>query len=295
MYGYFTDRENDGAIPYTDLAVERRRADTSIEGVEYKREIGIFGVWERIKISSAEGAQSIGRPMGIYDTLQTSRMDLLDDESKEDAKEEVARELCYLCDIEDVFPEKVLVVGLGNAKLTPDSIGTVCADKVKPTMHVKEFDREFFDSLECSEIAVITPGVASKTGYDSIVSIRGLCSQINPDIIIVIDSLASRSSERLGTTIQISNTGIQPGSGIGNARNGLNKSTLGAPVLSVGVPTIIDSRLFCTSESKSNKLTDLLSDNYSGMFVSPKEINDIVDSAAEIIAGGINQAFGLFF
>ena len=295
MYMYYVDRDNEGDSPYTDLAIERRRVDLSLPGVEYNREIGILGVWERIKITSEEGARSIKRPMGIYDTLQTSRMDLLDRESIEDAKDEIARELCYLCDIEDVFPEKVLIVGLGNSKLTPDSVGSLSASKIKPTMHIKEFDQEFFESLECSELAVIKPGVASETGYDSIISIRGLCSEIKPDLIIAIDSLASRSSERLGTTIQISNTGIQPGSGIGNARFALDKSSLGAPVISIGVPTIIDSRLFSDGRKSSNKLTDLLADNVSGMFVSPKEINDIVDSASEIIAGGINQAFGLFF
>ena len=295
MYKYYTDRENEGNTPYTDLAVERRRADLSANGVEYKREIGILGVWERIKITSDEGARSINRPMGIYDTLQTSRMDLLDDESIEDAKDEIARELCYLCDIEDIFPEKVLVVGLGNNRLTPDSVGSNSASRVKPTMHIKDFDKEFFESLECSSLAVVAPGVASDTGYDSITCVRGLCKELNPDLIIVIDSLACRSSERLGTTIQISNTGIQPGSGIGNARSGLDKSTLDAPVISIGVPTIIDSRLFSSKKENGNKLTDLLADSYNGMFVSPKEINDIVESASEIIAGGINQAFGLFF
>jgi len=295
MYGYFTDRENEGDFPYTDLAIERRRADITVSGVEYKREFGLFGVWERIKITSEEGAGSIGRPKGIYDTLETSRMDLLDEESVEDAKEEISRELCYLCDVEDVYPEKVLVVGLGNGKLTPDSVGPKCIEKIKPTMHIKEFDKEFFESLECSEIALISPGVASDTGYDSIVAIKGLCSLIDPDLIIVIDALASRSGERLGTTIQISNTGILPGSGIGNAKHALNKETLGASVISIGVPTIIDSRLFGNASVQGDNITDLLPDKYSGMFVSPKEINEIVDYASDIIAGGINQAFGLFF
>lgn len=295
MYGYFTERENDGDNFCTDLAVERHRADLSIPGIDYKREIGLGGVWERIKISSEEGARAIGRPKGIYDTLQTSRMDLLDEESREDAKEEIARELCYLCDIEDVYPERILIVGLGNYKLTPDSIGTRCADKVKPTMHIKEFDTEFFDSLECSELAVIAPGVLSSTGYDSTVAVRGLCKELNPSLVIVIDSLASRSAERLGTTVQFSNTGVRPGSGIGNGNRIMDKASLSSPVISIGVPTIIDSKLFGRREPQGDKLTDLVPGDYSGMFVSPKEIDGIVESASEIIAGGINQAFGIFF
>ena len=293
MYGYYTERDEGRDSSYTDLAVERHRADLSVKGIEYKREIGISGVWERIKVTTDEGAESINRPKGIYDTFETSRMDLLDSESLDDSKDEIARELCYLCDIEDVYPERILVVGLGNGNLTPDSVGVRCAELIKPTMHIKHFDEEYFNSLECSEIAVIKPGVSAETGYDSFYAVRGLCGELRPGLVIAIDSLASRSDERLGSTVQLSNTGILPGSGIGNCRYAISKETLETPVISIGVPTIIDSGLFCPTEC-AEQMTDLIQSNRKGMMVAPKEIGDIVKSAAEIIAGGINRAFGLF-
>ena len=293
MNPYFLEENFENDFPYTDLACERRRADTSIAGVDYKREMGILGVWERIKISSAEGARSIGRPMGIYDTLELDRMDLLDSESIEDAQDEIARELCYLLDVADVIPDRLLVVGLGNPHLTPDTVGTESARRVKPTMHIKEFDQKFFTSLDCSEIAVTTPGVAATSGMDAFVTIRGICDTIEPDAVIVIDSLAARAPERLGRTIQICNTGITPGSGLGNARVGLNHSTVGAPIIAIGVPTVIDSRVF-KCDAQNDESTSGEGHSAERMFVSPKEINDIVVSAGKIIGGGINQAFGIY-
>ncbi len=291
MYNYYNERENEGDTPYTDLALERRRADTSLSGIEYKKEIGIYGIWERITVSSEEGARSIGKPMGIYDTLQITRMDLLDEESIEDSVDEIARELCYLCDSEDIIPERLLIVGLGNPALTPDSVGVKCADAVKPTMHIKEHDEGFFYALECSEIAVITPGVASVSGLDSFTTVKGVSDIIKPDAIIAIDALASRSAQRLGTTIQLSTTGILPGSGLGNPRRAISREEIGCPVIGIGIPTVIDSRLF----SQGNENTDnrQKKSREQAMFVSPKEINEIVSVAARIVGGAINQAFGM--
>lgn len=294
MYGYFCERDYTADFPYTDLACERRRADTSINGVDYKKEVSAIGAWERIKISTEEGARSIGRPVGLYDTLGLSRMDLLDTESKEDAIEELSRELCYIFEATGIIPEKILVAGLGNPTLTPDSVGYEAAKQVKATMHIKEFDKDFFDTLECSEIAVVTPGVAAASGLDASVILRGVCELIKPNAVIAIDALASRAVERLGTTVQICNTGISPGSGLGNSRKALCPETLGVPVIAVGVPTVIDSRMFWYDATESAGCKGDSRVARPAMFVSPKEINEIVDSAAEIIGGGINRAFGLF-
>ena len=291
MYGYFTERNYKGDFPYTDLAAERRRADTELAGVEYSRSPGIIGSWERIKITTKRGAESIGRPIGIYDTLNIGRMDLLDAESIFDARDEIARELCYLFDASDVFPERILVAGLGNPALTPDSVGAESARAVKPTMHIRDMNRRMFENLHCAEIAVCTPGVAATSGLDAAVTIRGLCEAIGPDAVIVIDALASRSVERLGTTVQICNTGIAPGSGLGNPREAISQDTVGVPVIAIGVPTIIDSRMFYYNPSGERKPKPEVCPS---MFVSPKEINEIVSAAALIIGGGINQAFGIF-
>lgn len=286
MYGYFTERDvNDNFC--TDLACERRGVDPDVEGVEYKREVSVGGNWERIKITSEPGADLIGRPIGIYNTLEVARMDLLDEEAIGDAVGEIANELCYIFDISDIFPGRILVAGLGNPALTPDSIGCESAKRVKPTMHIKEFDKTFFSALNCTEIAVCTPGVNATSGMDAQTFIKGLCSEIQPDAVIVIDALASRSVNRLGTTVQICNTGVTPGSGLGNARNAINKMTVGVPVIAIGVPTVIDSRLFISGEETQNLQA-------RAMMVSPKEINEITDAAAKIISGGINKAFGIY-
>lgn len=291
---FFTERNYRDDFPYTDLACERRRADIGLEGVDYKKEKGIIGTWERIKISSKEGARSIGRPIGIYDTLALDRMDVMDLDAIDDAQDEIARELCYMCDVMDIIPEKVLVVGLGNPQLTPDSIGAEAAREVKPTMHIKDFDAELFDGLECSQIAVITPGVNATSGMDAGIAVKGVCEMLNPDVVFAVDALASRSTERLGTTVQISNTGIIPGSGIGNGRIAISRQTMGVPVIAIGIPTVIDSRMFWLDAQGESASRGIAKGARESMFVSPKEINEIVKVGARIVGGGINQAFGLF-
>ncbi|MBQ7386541.1 MAG: GPR endopeptidase [Clostridia bacterium] len=290
-YGYFTNRPSDEPFPYTDLACERHRADLSLEGVSYKKEHASCGFWERIEISSDTGAKSIGRPIGRYDTLTLDRLDLMDLYTIEDAKDEIAKELCVLCDALDIVPERVLVAGLGNPSLMPDAVGPLAANHVKATMHIKDFDKRFFGLLECSEIAVVTPGVRALSGMDAASVVRGIADVISPSLIIAIDSIAARDVERLGTTVQMCDSGILPGSGLGNCAVALNEETLGAPVIAIGVPTVIDSRMF-RLDTNPEKIKDI--DPGPAMFVSPKEICEIVDVGASIIGGGINQAFGLY-
>ena len=212
-------------------------------------------------------------------------MDLLGSEDMDDASEEIARELCRLFDALSISPSRLLVVGLGNRELTPDSVGPRTAEMVNATMHIKEYDERAFSALECSEIAVVSPGVSAESGLDSALLVESVCDLISPDAVIAIDSLAARSEERLGRTIQLSDTGIFPGSGIGNPRSAITEKTVGAPVIAIGVPTVIDARLFCSEGHMRGE----------AMFVSPKEINGIVKAAAKIISGGINQAFGMIF
>ena len=269
----------------TDLACERRRADTELPGVDFRREVTGGGVWERITISSEVGARSIGRPMGHYDTLNLPRMDTLDYDGIEDAREEVASQLCLMCERLDIFPERILVVGLGNRELTPDSLGPRCAMRVDATRHIRDEDEDAFLGLECSEISVLCPGVSSSTGISSQDAVKGICQVVKPSLIIAIDAIAARSPKRLGTTVQFSDTGIFPGSGLGNHSYPINQRILGAPVVAIGVPTVIDASRFSERTSDSSE--------YAGMFVSPKEIDGIVRASAAIIGGGINQAFGI--
>lgn len=283
FYGYF---ENEDTFS-SDLACERRRADLRLNGVDFKKDVFDGYAWERIRITTEEGAESIGRPIGTYDTLTLPRMDTMDEEAIDDAANEIAKELCSLFDKLTVYPERLLVTGLGNGALTPDSIGPKTAALVNATMHIKRFDRRMFNALECSEIAVIAPGVMADSGMEAADMVSGISEIIRPDAILAIDSLASSSPERLGTTIQISDTGIFPGSGIGNRRRPINEALLGVPVIAIGVPTVIDSRVFLHGDGvRREKCEDF-------MFVSPQQIDGISDSAARIISTGINQAFGI--
>lgn len=283
-----------GPLPYTDLACERRRANLDTPGVEYTKEITAGGVWERIKITTPDAERSIGRPMGIYDTLNTERADMLDSEALEDAADEIARELCYLTELSGVSPDRILVVGLGNRALTSDSLGALTCERVKPTRHIKEYDRRLFSELECSEISVITPGVMAKTGLDSVDVVASVCDRISPDLVIVVDAIATSSYERLGSTVQVTDAGICPGSGLFNTNRELNRRSLGAAVLSIGVPTVIDARVLYLEGLGEKSIPKTAKIPSPSMFVSPKEIDEIVNYSSQIIANAINQAFGIY-
>ena len=272
----------------SDLALERRRASTYVEGVDYKRDVCLGGVWERLKVTGEAGERSIGRPAGLYDTLTVPRMDNITPDDISDATDEVARELCRMCDLCDILPQRILVVGLGNRDLTPDAIGPASAREVEATMHVKEMDRELFESLDCSEICVLCPDVTANSGMNAASIVKGVCDYVKPDVVLAIDSLASRSIERLGTTVQVSSTGIFPGTGLGHSGYAINEELLGVPVIAIGIPTVISSRALA-KEAGGHAGTS------NELFVAPKGINRIVKNAAKIVGGGINQAFGMCF
>ena len=269
----------------TDLAVERHRADTKAAGISYEKKICPVGSWERVRVDSEDGARAIGRPIGTYDTLLTERLDKLDEDSLYDIQEELARRLCIIFDDISVMPARILVVGLGNPGLTPDALGPRVAERIKPTMHIRDYDEDLFDMLECSEIAVISPDVSNHSGLDSGVIVRAMCEAISPDAVIAIDSLMTRSEDRLGKTIQIADSGIIPG-GIGSLKTPITRSGVGVPVIGIGVPTVISSRLLTNDRGEKPTLSE-------PHLLVPKSIDEITRRGAEIISGAINQAFGL--
>lgn len=274
----------------SDLAAERRRADTEIRGVEFRRDRADVGGWERLRITSPEGARSIGRPMGIYDTLNLPPLCEMDCDEIDDAKNEVAKELCRICDARGISPERILVVGLGCHALTPDAIGPLSAEAVKPTMHVRKEDERLFYSLECSEIAVIKPGVTAESGLSAAEVVADISRRMMPDVIFAIDSLAAASPIRLAKTIQICDTGIHPGAGIGRMRGEISERTTGVPVIGIGVPTVINSRLFVVENGEARAPS-----RSEGLFLCPQTVGEVVTVGAKIIGGGINQAFGIEF
>ena len=278
---------NEEIVFDSDLAMERRKASTFVEGVEYRRDVCLGGVWERLKITSAAGERNVGRPIGLYDTLTLPRMDTIMPDDIEDAKEEIARELCRMCDMCDVSPERILVVGLGNRELTPDAIGPSAASEVDATMHLKTEAPDLFETLGCSEICIVCPDVTSNSGMNSAEIVKSVSDTVKPTVVFAIDSLASRSEERLGNTIQVSSTGIIPGTGVGHSGIKIDEELLGVPVIAIGIPTVMS-----TNRSGAEGHGERLKGEY---FVSPKGINRIVKNGAKIIGGGINQAFGICY
>ena len=281
MHNYYHKSEGADKDFFTDLATERRRADTETEGIEYEKQECTVGAWERVRVTSEEGEREVMRPMGTYDTLTTERLDKLTDDELLDAQDEIAKKLCRILDENGIFPGRILVIGFGNKKLTPDSVGPKSAEKIKPTLHISEYDSELFDELDCSEIAVLCPTVPAVCGMDSSDTARSVSERLMPDVIFAIDSLMTSSTERLGATFQIANTGLFPG-GLGNLHFPITKASMGAPVISIGVPTVIDYRTIAAQTLSEEPL-----------FISPREIDEITDNAAFVIGGAINQAFGL--
>lgn len=268
-----------GAAHYTDLMSERRKAVGS--GVDFERSFGRCGVWERIEVKTDTAAKEIGRPMGHYHTFNMPSADMLDTYDIEDIAEEIAAELWRLCELCTLVPKKLLVVGLGNEELTPDSLGPLTAKKIEATMHLRSSMPEMFSALGCIEIAVIRPGVAAQSGIESTDTITALSKEIKPDLIIAVDALCSESEDRLGCTVQMSDTGIFPGSGVGNPRGALTKNCVGCPVFAIGIPTVIDAGVLSRRSSGER------------MLVTPREINMIVRVGSQIIADSVNRAFGI--
>ena len=224
----------------TDLADERRdlyKKANSIENEVNGIETQIENVNEKIKITrvkiiNEEGEKSIGKPKGDYITILT-------DEELEKASEVLAEELKKLIQEKIKYKDDVLVVGLGNEEVTPDALGPNVIKNVEVTRHIINYLPQYIDE-NARPVSAIAPGVLGTTGIETLEIIKGVIEHVKPKLLIVIDALASRSMERISSTIQISNTGIVPGAGVGNTRKEISIKTLGIPVIAIGIPTVVD-------------------------------------------------------
>lgn len=280
----------------TDLAVEAKNMyQGELDGIkselEQKGNIKI----ERVRITSLKASEAIGKPCGNYITITTGDLSENDRDEYEDACMCVADELKSIINIEESTP--VLTVGLGNSHITADSIGPKSVKNLLVTRHIKEIMPEEIDESVRSVSALI-PGVMASTGIETGEIVRGVADKTKPGLVIAIDALASRSMSRLGRTIQIADTGINPGSGVGNNRKELSEKTLGVPVIAIGVPMVVDARtvaLDCIELSGGDR--EKLIETYSrlepgnaDMVVTPKDVDSLSDRSAKIIANGINIA-----
>jgi len=274
----------------TDLAAEARQLALGedvgeIEGVQFE-EANEQGVkYQKLTVLNEKGQEAIGKPVGTYYTALISSV------LRRESESFIGTTMAISKLIKNVMGNPgndgcTLVVGLGNRDITPDVIGPLCAESVLVTRHLKTQAPEDFKFL--SPVAVICPGVLGTSGIESADYIKWVCSSLKPARVLVIDALAARGLDRLCKTVQITDTGITPGSGVGNSRSAINQSVLGVPVTAIGVPTVVDIRslLIDMGDGKISEETA----NANEMIVTPRNIDSEVVCASRVVAYAINLA-----
>lgn len=308
----------------TDLALETRERFVSdhveIPGVsveetyDEEREIRTT----RVVVETENGAKMMGKPVGTYLTIEAPNMAVPD----EDYHREISKKLAE--DIKELVPERkeevsVLVVGLGNREVTPDALGPHVADHLHVTRHiVKEYGKYAMGKDQVYLVSAVVPGVTGQTGMETLEIVKGVVEETEPDFVVAIDALAARNSKRLNRTIQITDTGICPGSGVGNHRLALNSETLGVKVIGIGVPTVVDAvtivndtmenfivalessellksvgetlRSYNEAE-KQELIRELIAPHLNGMYMTPKNIDDTIKRVSFTISEALNILF----
>lgn len=273
----------------TDLAVElnelhSRKAQKEagfLKGVKVRNvKLGHFDLTS-IEVMDEDGAKALGKPVGNYLTLELGAMIRREENSFVEAASTFATLLKELLNMDD--DDSVLVVGLGNRSITPDAVGPVAVESVLVTRHLLERMPEQFGGFR--EVSAICTGVLGTTGIESVDIIKSICDLLHPNRVIAIDALAAMKLERLCRTVQLSDSGIVPGSGVGNERAALNRETLGVPVIAIGVPTVVEAGTMI-----SEYLDDPDSAAGGGMIVTPKDIDKSVADLSRLIAYGIDLA-----
>ena len=308
----------------TDLALEEKERfesdNVEVQGVvleeEYdeEREIKVT----KVIIETENGAKTMGKPVGTYITLEAPNLIVPD----EDYHREISEELAKI--VQGLIKEKkkeydVLVIGLGNREVTPDALGPYVADNLVVTRHIiKEYGKYAMGEKNINMVSAIVPGVMGQTGMETVEIVNGIVKETKPDFLIAIDALAARSTKRLNRTIQIADTGIHPGSGVGNHRRGITEETLGVPVIAIGVPTVVDAATIVNdtmenflaalessemlkgvglvlqgynAAEKYELIRELISPHLNGMFVTPKDVDETIKYLSFTISEGLNMTF----
>ena len=304
----------------TDLASERRdiyqKANKleEIEGIETSKEDVNENIKvERVKITNEKGQQAIGKPMGNYVTIDVKNLKIAGEDEIQKASETVTKELKSLIDTHIQKQEEILVVGLGNIYVTPDSLGPKVINEIDVTRHLINYLPQYVEE-GTRPVCAVAPGVLGTTGIETMEILKGIVENTKPKMIMVIDALASRSIDRISSTIQISDTGIVPGAGVGNTRKEISQATLGIPVIALGIPTVVELATLVSDgidifidrlqeKAESNEYLNKLqqNDKYEevkealnvgeyNMIVTPKEIDDLIENMKDVVARGINFA-----
>lgn len=278
----------------TDLALEAKESfeedDVEIRGVsidetyDEERDIRVT----RVCIETENGAKAMGKPVGTYITLEAPQMSEPDEEYHREISEKLAE---YLQELLGTEKEKsVLVVGLGNREVTPDALGPETVGNLLITRHiVREYGKAALGKEKVHQVSGIVPGVMAQTGMETFEIVKGIIEETKPEVVIAIDALAARSTKRLNRTIQISDAGIHPGSGVGNHRNSLTKESLGVPVVALGVPTVVTASTIVYDATGN---ADAITPSLNGMFVTPKDIDETIKRLSFTISEALNIALG---
>lgn len=313
----------------TDLALEEKEKFDSdqveIKGVileeEYREEKDIRIT--RVEIQTEKGAKTMGKPVGTYLTLEASNLPEPDEDYHREISNEIAISIDELVNKIKKKEQKsditVLIVGLGNRKVTPDALGPFVVDNLRVNRHIiKEYGKYAMNLSSANSMSALVPGVMGQTGMETLEIVRGVVEETHPDIVIAIDALAARNSRRLNRTIQITDTGIRPGSGVGNHRNGLTADSLGVPVIAIGIPTVVDAvtivndtmvnLVHALEESKSLKsmgnilklytntekqelIRELIAPHLNGLYVTPKDIDETMKQVSYTLSESLNMLF----
>ena len=275
----------------TDLALEERESfdgsGVEIHGVEVEescdeeRNVRLT----RVKIVSERGAREMGKSRGTYLTLEAPGLASPDEDYHREVSEVIADLLRELTGT----AESVLVAGVGNRDVTPDALGPQAVSNLMITRHlIREYGREMMGMDGCCVVSGIVPGVMAQTGMETSEILQGIIEETRPDLLIVIDALAARSTRRSGRTVQITDTGIQPGSGVGNHRGSLTKESLGIPVIAIGVPTVVEAAaIVYDAQGNCEKMPPHL----NGMFVTPKNIDEMIKQLSFTLSEALNMVF----
>lgn len=294
----------------TDLAVEIRESieqEGEIPGIEWQMEEDTESGARisKVVIKNKAGQRVMQKPVGTYITIETGELTVCEDEQREKIADTVAAYLLELAPVPEKQNNGVLVVGLGNRDITPDALGPWVVGQLPTTRHLHlAFPELLNEENPGVPLAAIAPGVMGQSGMEAVEVIKGVVREIKPDVVVIIDALAARSTERLNRTVQMTDSGISPGAGVGNFRSEISKKVLGVPVIAVGAPTVIDAATIVSDRMEralqKNGLTEreieqfmqMLPEEEDRFFVTPKDVDEAVRRIGDVIAQGIDRAFG---
>ena len=305
----------DLAIEARELAQQNAQAADQLEGVDVETKEDPDYFLTHVRIHSEEGSRLMGKPKGDYITLESEKLKENDVECHEKIIKLLAENIRSLVNFGE--DDCILVAGLGNWNITPDALGPKVVSKILVTRHLQGTLPEEIEKT-VRPVAAVSPGVMGITGIETGEILKGIVDKLQPSLLIAIDALAARRSNRINAAIQMSDTGVAPGAGVGNKRLMLDKESLGIPVIAIGVPTVVDAATLVNDtmdrilgemmqqtekgsafyqtlqsleqEEKYQMITDILGPYTGNMFVTPKEVDAVVDRLANIIANAINIA-----